>query len=88
MLTLESNHDVLQLAAAPQPVPMSQPIPPSADPSLFWNGQYLLEEDPDDPENYSKAAEEAQRAVSVLRLHYRTYSVLTDTRSEMAETHG
>ena len=47
---------------------MPQPVPPDADPALFWNGQYLLEEDPDDPENYSKAAEEAQRAVGVLYL--------------------
>ncbi|PIL28824.1 hypothetical protein GSI_08869 [Ganoderma sinense ZZ0214-1] len=41
---------------------MSQPIPPGADPRLFWDGQYLLEEDPDDPDSYSKAAKEAQRA--------------------------
>ncbi|KAI1792671.1 hypothetical protein LXA43DRAFT_1093320 [Ganoderma leucocontextum] len=41
---------------------MSQTIPADADPRLFWNGQYMLEDDPDDRANYSKAAEEAQRA--------------------------
>ncbi|KAI1792674.1 hypothetical protein LXA43DRAFT_1093323 [Ganoderma leucocontextum] len=41
---------------------MSQSIPADADPRLFWNGQYLFEDDPDDRANYSKAAEEAQRA--------------------------
>ncbi|PIL28834.1 hypothetical protein GSI_08879 [Ganoderma sinense ZZ0214-1] len=41
---------------------MSQPIPPGADPRMFWNGQYLLEDDPENPLSYSKAAQEAQRA--------------------------
>ena len=47
-------------------VAMSHSAPAGADHRLFWNGQYLLEDDPDDPANYSKAAEEAQRAVSIL----------------------
>ncbi|PIL28833.1 hypothetical protein GSI_08878 [Ganoderma sinense ZZ0214-1] len=41
---------------------MSHSVPADADPRLFWNGQYLLEDDPNDPSKYSKAAEEAQRA--------------------------
>ena len=49
-------------------VAMSQSISANADPSLCWNGQYLFEDDPDDPAHYSKAAQEAQRAVSVFRL--------------------
>ena len=68
---------------------MSQPIPPDADPRMFWNGQYLLEEDPEDPHSYSKAAEEAQRAVGVLSLLQSCVKCTHRycTRSEMAEAY-
>ena len=65
---LKANHIVLTDSGVSTSVAMSQSIPANADPSLFWNGQYLFEDDPNDPAHYSKAAQEAQRAVSVFRL--------------------
>ncbi|PIL28822.1 hypothetical protein GSI_08867 [Ganoderma sinense ZZ0214-1] len=64
---LKLNHVVLQpphiqLTFDALQVSMPQPVPADADPRLFWNGQYLLEEDPDHPANLSEAAQEAQEA--------------------------